>query len=94
VIDWRLVTNLIFLLLLLLTAREQWFSRASNEQIKRRTHRKQVLAGMTLFAGLLAICSLVPRLMSTETFGIAWGAYIVGSLAWVVWRERRTKQPR
>jgi uncharacterized membrane protein HdeD (DUF308 family) len=92
VIDWRLVTNLVFLLLLLLTAREHWLGRASDEQLARRAYRKQVLGGMALFAGLLALCSLVPRLMSEKTFVYGWSAYIVGGFAWAAWREERTKR--
>jgi hypothetical protein len=67
VIDWRLVVNLAFLLLLLLTARRLWFQRASDDDLRRR-------AGVKRFYGLVFAVAGVRFLWSSGND--AYGRYM------------------
>lgn len=51
-INWRLVVNLVFLLLLLLAARERWFVRASDEALRRRAGRRDLILGIVLMLAM------------------------------------------
>jgi hypothetical protein len=67
VINWRLVVNLVFLLLLLFTARRQWFQRASDDDLRRR-------AGVKRFYGLVFAVAGVRFLWSSGND--AYGQYM------------------
>jgi hypothetical protein len=51
-INWRLVVNLVFLLLLLLTARSGWLIRATDDQLRHRAKAKRFYGLVSGAAGL------------------------------------------
>jgi UDP-N-acetylmuramyl pentapeptide phosphotransferase/UDP-N-acetylglucosamine-1-phosphate transferase len=87
VIDWTLVVNLLFLLLLLLTARQQWFARASDTQIQRRGARVQLVIGIAIFAGFVLLRATFARLFQHPSFVMFWFAFIAISVMPAEWRD-------
>jgi hypothetical protein len=72
-IDWMLVVNLTFLLLLLVAARDRWLVRATDEELKRRASRRDVFLGLSLFLAVRVGLPVVVVKFDINPFVGFWG---------------------
>jgi hypothetical protein len=86
-IDWTLIVNLVFLLLLLITARHQWFSRASDTTIARRNARVQLATGLVIFGAFGFMRTALGSLFQQPAFVMFWLAFIALSVMPQEWRQ-------
>jgi hypothetical protein len=85
--NWPLVVNLFFLLLLLITARQQWFARASDGQVQRRSARVQLAIGLAVFAGFVFMRTGLGWFFQQPAFAMFWVAIIALSVMPQQWRQ-------
>jgi hypothetical protein len=77
VINWRLVVNLVGALLLLIEARRRWFARASDEDIRRREARKNILLAVGSLAWFYAGVPLLSVRIHVHPVLVFWGPIVI-----------------